>query len=135
MKIFTAPPQRIVGNIALASLVAGGPLGILLTVIAGLVLQSEDESMIAWAKELATGLLLGPFFILIAGLVLVAPALSVLRYFGYGGPFFVYLISIVFSLYALNDSLRFGGVVLLFSMAASYVFCRYAYPDTHRADR
>src|SRR6185369_6921813 len=108
MTIFTARPQRILGNVALASLIAGAPIGILMTIVAGVFIQHTNHSVLEWIKELGNGLLLGPFFIFIAGLILIVPALSVLRYFGYGGPFFVYAIGMMFGLVALHDNLVFG---------------------------
>ena len=127
MSIFTDRPQKILGNIAVTSLVAGVPLGVFSTILAGVVLHSNNRSVVEWAKELGLGLLQGPFFVFIAGLILIAPILTVLRRFDYGGPFFVYAISVIFSLVLLHDNLAFGAMSMVFALFSSYVFCRYAY--------
>jgi hypothetical protein len=128
MDIFTARPKKIIGNVALASLLAGPPVGVALSVLGGL-LQPTEHSMLEWAKSIGSGLLVGPFVIFIGGLVVVAPLLSLLRYFGYGGPMAVYAIATLFGLWAISDDLRFGLVVLVFSLPASYVFCRHSYSE------
>ena len=126
MERFTAHPERIIGNVALASLLAGPPIGVLLSILAGL-LEPCQHSVLEWAKNIGGGLLIGPFVLLIGGLVVLAPILSVLRYFGYGGPAFVYIINLLFGLFAMSGDPRFGLVVLIFSLPASYVFCKYSY--------
>jgi hypothetical protein len=131
MTIFTGRPQKILGNVAVASLVAGAPIGLIATTLAGIFIQPKNHTVLEWLTELGKGLLLGPFFIFIAGIVLVLPILTVLRRFNYGGPFFVYAISVAFSLAALHDNLAFGAMVMIFSMSASYVFCRGAYSDAN----
>lgn len=127
MNIFTAPPQNILGNVALASLLAGMPSGAVMSLIAGIFLPSGTGSWLDWAQQIAIGMLLGPFFVFLGGLVLLAPTLSVFRCLGYGGPFFVYAISAIASLLAAGEGARFGVAVAVFSLSASYVFCRRAY--------
>ncbi len=129
MDIFTARPQRILGNVALASLLAGVPAGAVMTVIGGLSLPSNTASWLEWAQEIGIGMLLGPFFVLLGGLFLLAPTLSVFRFFGCGGPFFVYAISATATLLAMGEGARFGVGVAVFSLSASFVFCRWAYAD------
>lgn len=127
MNIFTARPQKILGNVALASLLPGVPAGAVMTLIAGLFLQTKTASWLDWVQELGIGMLLGPFFVFVGGVLLLAPTLSVLRHLGNGGPFFVYAISAVASLLAMGEGLRFGLAVAVFSLSASFVFCRRAY--------
>jgi len=129
MTIFTNHPQKILGNVAVASLVAGAPIGMLATIVAGVLLHPKNHSVLEWIKDLGAGLLLGPFFVFLAGIILVAPIIALLRRFGYGGPFFVYAIGVLFSLAALRDNFAFGAIVIVFALGASYVFCRGAYSD------
>ncbi|MDQ3039807.1 MAG: hypothetical protein M3R16_08430 [Pseudomonadota bacterium] len=128
MELFTARPQRIVGTIALASLVAGVPIGLGASIL-GMVMYSTDHSAMEVVKSLAQALLVGPFLVFICGLIFIAPALSALRYFGYGGPFFVYAISMAIGLVFLKENLLSGLMVIVMGLAASFIFCRYAYLD------
>jgi hypothetical protein len=127
MSIFTARPERIIGNIALASLVAGIPAGIILALLGGL--QSRDLSAMQWLGGIGGGALLGPVLVFIAGCLLIAPLLHGLRNFGYGGPVFVYAIAIISSLAAMASDLRAGIASLVLSIPAAWVFCRRAYTD------
>lgn len=128
MEDITARPERIIGNVAVTSLLAGPPIGVALSVLGGL-LEPSEHSALEWAKNIGSGLFLGPFVLVIGGLVVLAPILSVLRYFGCGGPASVYAISLLFSLFAMSSDPRFGLGVLVFSLPASYVFCKHSYSD------
>jgi hypothetical protein len=132
MDIFTARPERIIGNVALASLVAGIPVGIVLALLGAL--QSPDLSAIQWLAGLGSGALLGPVLIFIAGFMLIAPLLHGLRRFGYGGPLFVYAMAAIFSLTVMASDLRSGIVSLVLSIPAAWIFCRHAYVDANRHD-
>lgn len=127
MSIFTSRPERIVGNIALASLVAGIPAGLVLSLLGAL--QSRNLSAIQWLGGLGSGALLGPALIFIAGFVLIAPVLHGLRSLGYGGPAFVYAMAAIFSLTAMASDLRSGIASLILSIPAAWIFCRHAYVD------
>jgi hypothetical protein len=127
MDIFTARPRRILGNVALASLLAGVPAGVVMTVVGGLTSASGTASWLDWAQEIGIGMMLGPFFVFVGGVFLLAPTLSVFRYLGCAGPFFVYAISATASLFAMGEGAQFGVGVAVFSLSASYVFCRWAY--------
>lgn len=87
------------------------------------------HTLLEWIQGVSSSALQGIFFDFVAGILLIAPALAVLRRFGYGEPIFVYAISVVFGLVALADSVRFGLVVLAFAVTTSAVFCARAYPD------
>ncbi|WP_094711514.1 hypothetical protein [Hahella sp. CCB-MM4] len=126
MKSLTARPEKIIGNIALASLLAGPPIGVALSLLGGL-LQPSGLSVLDWIEVIVSGLFAGPFILFIAGLVVLAPTLGVLRHFGYGGPTFVYAITTLFSFFSMSSDLRLGLVSLAFSLPASYVFCKYSY--------
>jgi len=127
MDIFTARPQRILGNVALASLLAGVPAGAVMTLVGGLSRSFGTASWLEWAEQIGIGMLLGPFFVFLGGICLMAPTLTVFRFFGCGGPFFVYAISATASLLAMGEGAQFGAGVAVFSLSASVVFCRYAY--------
>lgn len=129
MDIFTARPNRILGNVALASLLAGVPAGAAMTVIGGLSSASITASWLEWAEQIGIGMLLGPFFVFVGGIFLMAPTLIVFRFFGCGGPFFVFATSATASLLAMGEGARFGVGVAVFSLSASIVFCRRAYAD------
>lgn len=126
MDIFTAPPERIFGNVALASLVAGIPAGIVLSLL-GAIASPGNLSPMEWLSATGEGLLLGPTFTFIGGSIFIVPTLYTLRYIDYAGPFFVYAISVIISLVMMSDGIRAGLATLLLSLPASYVFCRQAY--------
>ncbi|NZA27019.1 hypothetical protein H0E84_11580 [Luteimonas sp. SJ-92] len=128
MHMLSAHPERIIGNIALASLMVGVPVGVGLSMVGGLM-QPGGASWLDWLKGAAAGAALGPTAIFVAGMLLVAPVLALLRPLGYAGPLTVYVIASLFGTLALRDDLRLGAVVLAFALPAAFVFCRYAYPD------
>lgn len=128
MDQFTARPHHIIGNIALASLIAGAPVGAVFAALGG-NMQPGAHTPWEWMHGVGSGALQGICFDFVAGILIIAPALAVLRRFGYGGPIFVYAISVVLGLTALADNLRFGLVVLAFAVTASTVFCARAYTD------
>jgi len=129
MDIFTAKPERVLGNLALASLVAGAPVGLVLSLLGGF-LYAKEETPHAWIAGVAEGLLLGPTLVMIGGLAFIAPLLLALRHFGLGGPFFVYAASVAVSLVALADGFNAGLVCLALSLTASYVFSLHAYANS-----
>ncbi|MEO7324596.1 MAG: hypothetical protein ABIW82_07185 [Dokdonella sp.] len=128
MEIFTARPQRIVGNIAVASLIAGVPMGVALAIL-GIVSEPAGHSLIETLKGICSGALLCPAVLFVVGMIVVAPIVAGLRHVGYAGPFSIYSISLVFGLIAIADDVRFGTIALVVSLVASHVFCRYAYRD------
>ncbi len=128
MELFTRTPERILGNIAVASVLGGVPMGLALATLAALTLPGND-TMPEFLIHIGKGALLGPILILMCGLCVIAPLMTLLRYLGYGGPFFVYAISLAVALLLFRDGWRAGLVALALGMAASYVFCRFAYLD------
>ena len=126
MESITARPDRIIGNVAVASLLAGPPIGVAMSVL-GCLLDPSEHSALEWIKNIGGGLFIGPFVLAVGGLVVLAPILSILRYFDCGGPPAVYAITLLFSLFAMSSGPLFGLAVLIFSLPASYVFCRYSY--------
>jgi hypothetical protein len=128
METITARPHRIVGNIALASLIAGVPIGIVLSIL-GAVLEPAGHSVIEKLEGIGSGALLCAAVVFVVGLIVVAPIVAGLRYLGYAGPFSVYAISAVFGLVCMSGNVRFGLAALVTGLAASHVFNRYAYAD------
>lgn len=126
MDTFSARPERIIGNVALASLAAGIPLGLLLSAI-GAFRHPSGLFGVALAKSIALGALVAPVCIFVCGLIVITPALALLRHFGFGGPFFVYAISITLAAPFFANGLLPGLAVLALALAASYAFCRSAY--------
>jgi hypothetical protein len=126
MDTFSARPENIIGNVALASLLAGMPLGLLLSAVAAIFYQ-DQYSGIEIVKNIALGAIVGPVYVFVCGLVIVAPLLALLRLLGYGGPFFVYAISIAIGVPFLSNGVLSGLAVISMAVAASYVFCRFAY--------
>lgn len=123
MDILTARPERLFGNVALASLMAGLPAGLVFA-IAGLVTQPLLSSA-TWIASFGS-VLLAPVLVFIAGLVLL-PVLYALRKAGYAGPLSVYALSTLLSLVLMSSDVRAGLLGLVLSLPASFVFCRYAY--------
>ncbi|WP_386066085.1 hypothetical protein ACFJIW_16265 [Tahibacter sp. UC22_41] len=123
MDILTARPERLLGNVALASLMAGLPVGLIFA-IAGLATQPLLSSA-TWSAGFGS-LLLAPVLVFIAGLILL-PVLYALRKVGYAGPLSVYVLSTLFSLVLMSNDMRAGLLGLVLSLPASFVFCRYAY--------
>jgi hypothetical protein len=123
MDILTARPEKLFGNVALASVMAGLPIGLVFA-IAGLVTQPLLLPA-TWTAGLGS-VVLAPVFVFIAGMVLL-PVLYALRRAGYAGPFFVYALSTLFSLVLMSSDLRAGLLGFALSLPASFVFCRYAY--------
>jgi len=128
METFSARPANIIGNVALASLLAGAPLGLLISAVAAMLLRQQYFGFELF-KNIALGALAGPFYVFVCGIVFIAPPLFLLRRLGYGGPFFVYAISIAIGLPFLSNGLMAGLSVLALAAAASYAFCRLAYTD------
>ena len=128
MEMITASPQRIVGNIALASVMAGVPIGIVLSIL-GIVLEPAGHSVIEKLEGIGSGALLCAAVVFVVGLVVVAPIIAGLRHLGCAGPFSVYAISAVFGLVCMSTDVRFGLVALVTGLAVSHVFNRYAYAD------
>jgi hypothetical protein len=130
MIFFTARPLKIIGPIAISSLLAGAPIGVALSLLGGF-LETANYSFVYWISKLGVGLLVGPFFVFAAGMILVAPALTVLRHFGLGGPFFVYAICACFSAVCLYDDVRLGILASALSLPSSLVFCRLSYSKSN----
>ena len=128
MDTFSARPEKIIGNVALASLLAGLPLGLLISAVAAIRYQAQYAG-IEIVKNIALGAVVAPVFIFVFGLVVIAPLLTLLRHFGYGGPFFVYAISIGLAVPFLSNGVLSGLAAISMALAASYVFCRFAYSD------
>jgi len=126
MDTFSARPERIIGNVALASLLAGIPLGLLISSIAAFLHPSHLSAM-ELVKGIALGAVVGPVYIFLCGLFVIAPALALLRHFGFGGPFFVYAISIALAVPFFANGLLPGLAVVALALSASYAFCRFAY--------
>ncbi|MBB1061370.1 hypothetical protein [Marilutibacter spongiae] len=129
MEGFTARPERIIGNIALASLLAGLPVGLMFSLWAGMQAWARTPLPV-WLREVGGGALMCAAVTFLAGLVLVAPSLWLLRRFGLGGPFFVHAVAVLASLAMMADQPRMGLAALALAVPASLVFCRYAYPPT-----
>lgn len=128
MDTFSARPEKIIGNVALASLLAGLPLGLLISAVAAIRYQAQYAG-IEIVKNIALGAVVAPVFIFVFGLVVIAPLLTLLRHLGYGGPFFVYAISIGLAVPFLSNGVLSGLAAISMALAASYVFCRFAYSD------
>lgn len=123
MEMLTARPENMFGNVALASVVAGIPVGLLFAVI-GLATH-PIAALDTWKASLGS-VLLAPVFILVAGLIML-PVLYGLRRLGYAGPLVVWALSGLFSIVLMSSDVRAGLLGLMLAMPASYVFCRYAY--------
>jgi hypothetical protein len=130
MELFTARPKRIIGNIALSSLYVGLPTG-LITGLVSVIYNSSDISMLDMAKGIFGATIVLPVACFICALLLIAPALWILRRFDLGGPAFVYGISFFIGSSFFGLSLQGGFYVLAVAMACSYVFCKYAYQSGH----
>lgn len=126
MDTFSARPERIIGNVALASLAAGIPLGLLISAIEAFRHPSGPFG-VALVESIALGALVAPVCIFLCGLIVITPALALLRRFDLGGPFFVYAISIALAVPFFANGLLPGLAALVLALAASYVFCRSAY--------
>ncbi|MEO7757566.1 MAG: hypothetical protein ABIS07_13380 [Dokdonella sp.] len=116
------------GNIAVASLMAGVPIGAALAIL-GIVSEPAGHSLIETLKGIGSGALLCPAVLFIVGMIVVAPIVAGLRHVGYAGPFSVYSVSVLFGLIAMADDVRFGTIAMVVGLVASHVFCRYAYRD------
>ena len=125
---WTTTPWTLIGNVALASLLAGLPLGLLISAVAAIRYQAQYAG-IEIVKNIALGAVVAPVFIFVFGLVVIAPLLTLLRHLGYGGPFFVYAISIGLAVPFLSNGVLSGLAAISMALAASYVFCRFAYSD------
>lgn len=123
MDLLTARPEKLFGNVALASLVAGVPVGLVFAAV-GLATHPPADSA-TWSASLGS-VLLAPVLVFLAGLVLL-PILYALRRFGCAGPAVVYALSILFSLALMGGDARAGLVGFALTLPASFVFCRCAY--------
>ncbi|GMV29127.1 MAG: hypothetical protein AMXMBFR59_12520 [Rhodanobacteraceae bacterium] len=123
MEMLTARPDNLLGNVALASLVAGVPVGLVFAAV-GLATHPLGDSG-TWSASLGS-VLLAPALVLLAGLALL-PVLYALGKVGYAGPAVVYALSILFSLVLTASDVRAGLVGFALSLPASFVFCRLAY--------
>jgi hypothetical protein len=126
MELFAARPERIIGNIALSSLYVGLPIGAV-TGLVSVIQNSSKISMLDMGKGIFGATIFLPVACFICGLILIAPALWILRHFGLGGPAFVYGISFFIGCSFFGLSLQGGFFVLAVAMACSYVFCKWAY--------
>lgn len=129
MEAFAAPPEKIVGDFAFASLIAGVPIGVVLS-IPGVLSEPWSHSTIEALEETGSGALLFRAGLFIVGMIVVATIVAGRRHIGYAGPFSVYSISRVFALIATSDDRRFGTGALVIELAASHLSCRYANSDT-----
>jgi len=127
MDAFSARPEKIIGNVALASLLAGLPMGLFISAIAA-IFYHQQYSGFELFKNIALGAFAAPFYIFVCGVVVVAPLLALLRLFGCGGPFFVYAIGVSMGLPFLSNGIMSGLAVIAIALAASFAFCRFAYP-------
>lgn len=123
MDLLTARPEKLFGNVALASLVAGVPVGLVFAAV-GLATHPLADSA-TWSASLGS-VLLAPVLAFLAGLVLL-PILYALRRFGFAGPAVVYGLSVLFSLTLMGSDVRAGLVAFALALPASFVFCRFAY--------
>lgn len=126
MDTFSARPERIIGNVALASLAAGIPLGLLISAIEAFRHPSGPFG-VALVESIALGALVAPVCIFLCGLIVIMPALALLRRFDLGGPFFVYAISIALAVPFFANGPLPGLATLALALGASYAFCRSAY--------
>ena len=128
MELLKAEPKYVLGNIALSSLIGGAATGIAIPAVV-LLLELESFSPMQFASAVFISMLMAQFFIFVAGVVLVWPALAILRRLGLAGPASVYTIAIALSLTPLLEpDIRTSVVVATIALAASTVFCRLAYP-------
>lgn len=123
MDLLTARPQNLLGNVALASALAGVPVGLVFAIV-GLATHPLTERA-TWTAGVGS-VLLAPVLVFVAG-VLLLPILWALRKLGFAGPLFVYALSVLFSLVLMGSDVRAGILGLLLSLPASFVFCRCAY--------
>lgn len=126
MEVFTAKPVNIIGNLALSSLYAGLPIG-MATAIYALFFDSTIAGFSQISKGVVETVILLPVMCFICGIILIAPVLSMLRYFGLGGPAFVYGICFLIACSFFELSVQGGLYVMGVAMACSYVFCSRAY--------
>lgn len=126
MNTFSARPEKITGNVALASLIAGIPLGLLISAI-GAFRHASGLFGVALVESIALGALIAPVGLFLCGLIVITPVLTLLRRFGFGGPFFVYAISITLAVPFFANGLLPGLAALALALTASYAFCRSAY--------
>lgn len=126
MEMFTARPVNILGNIVHSSFLTGVPVGIATGVYA-IFFDKTITGFFEISKGLIETIVLLPVMCFLCGILLIAPALSILRYFGLGGPAFVYGISFFVSCCFFGLSMQGGFYVLGVAMACSYVFCSRAY--------
>lgn len=126
MDWFREEPDRILGNVAVASLLAGGPAGAMVGVLGGL-LQARTVSAGDWIGGIGSGAVFGVFLAFLFGACYIAPALVVLRRFGFAGPAFVALLASLPVLALLADDARIGVASLMIATPVTWVFCRFAY--------
>jgi hypothetical protein len=126
MDWLTEEPERILGNVALASLLAGGPAGALLGGLGGL-LGASPASAADWVGGVGSGALFGVFIAFLFGACYILPALFVLRRVGFAGPASVVLLALLPVLVLLAEDARMGLVSLGIAVPVTLVFCRLAY--------
>jgi hypothetical protein len=126
MNLLTARPENIIGNIALSSLYAGLPIGTV-TAIASVIYELGSLSFLDLTKRVAGTIIFLPAACFMCGLLLIAPALLLLRHFGFGGPALVYGMSFIVGCSFFELSMQGGFYVLTVAMVCSIVFCKRAY--------
>jgi hypothetical protein len=135
MLAITDRPERIFGNVALASLMTGVPIGIMFA-IAYLVSGLEGASFASASKEIAA-CLLGPTFLifLIGGIGLGLP-LWLLRRIGMAGPAIAFgicaALGLAFAIGIDRPAVALG--VIATSIACGVVFCRLTYASIATRD-
>lgn len=129
MDIFSERPSRIFSSVALASLIAGLPLSLIISIFAATMASAPVT--LELIKELLESAFFGVFFVFLCGIVLIAPLLLLLRWLGLGGPFFVYAPSLALGVSFFSNGFQAGAAVTVLALASSFVFCRFAYapPD------
>ena len=123
-----ARPERIFGNVALASLTVGTPIGIAFS-IAYLVSGSEGATLAGASKEIAA-CVFGPILLLLlAGSVGLGIPLWLLRRLGFAGPAIAFAFCAATGLVIAADISRPGVAlgVIATALIGGAAFCRFAY--------
>jgi hypothetical protein len=124
---FKSPPHRIVGAIAIASIAGGVIVGLAVSLF-----QFSDISKSLTILEIIQNTLESVFILIfisfLAGMVIFAPILIMLKHFHFGGPTSAQAVCVAICLYLLGEELRFMLIAQVTAVICTYIFCKYAYP-------
>ncbi|MFP7723641.1 hypothetical protein [Lysobacter sp. A3-1-A15] len=121
-----AKPERIIGNVAVASLLGGVPAGAVLATM-GVAVHATPPSALDGLQAVAQSALLGPVVSFVFGALYLAPALALLRRTGFAGPLVAVVLTAVPVAALAQDSPRAGLIGVGLAVPVLLVFCRLAY--------